>query len=382
MPRLLHTADWQIGRTYGQWPPEAAVPLAEARYEAVERLAALATAEAVDLVLVAGDVFDAQTLSDRSLRRLFNALEGYAGPWVLLPGNHDAALGESVWTRALRLGLVPPRVHLALRPEPLLFDALRLAVLPAPLTQRHVHQDLTAWFDQARTPAGWLRVGLAHGAVQGLLAEDLDAANPIAPDRAERADLAYLALGDWHGRRQIGPRCAYAGTPEPDRFKDNDPGHAWRVDLPEDGGVPALTSLPVGRYRWLQWRERLEVPSDVAALLQRLAALPAATVLDLRLAGHLDLAGWHQLQAGLDAAEARLRLLCRDAEDLRLLPSTEDLQTLQADGFLGELLQSLRLQQEAGGPEGATAHDALVLLATALSAPTQVALPAPGQEPA
>ena len=75
MPRLLHTADWQIGRAYTQWPPEAAVPLAEARLGAVERLARLASDQAMDLVLVAGDVFDAQTLSDRSLRRLFNVFE-------------------------------------------------------------------------------------------------------------------------------------------------------------------------------------------------------------------------------------------------------------------------------------------------------------------
>ena len=34
---------------------------------------------------------------------LGGAMVGYAGPWVLIPGNHDAALAESVWTRAQRL---------------------------------------------------------------------------------------------------------------------------------------------------------------------------------------------------------------------------------------------------------------------------------------
>ncbi|MEY4754479.1 MAG: hypothetical protein RJA44_2154, partial [Pseudomonadota bacterium] len=98
MPRLLHSADWQIGRQYATFPSETAVPLLEARFAAVERLARLATEQRVDAVLVAGDVFDAQTVSDRTIRRLFDALRGYAGPWVLLPGNHDAALGESVWS--------------------------------------------------------------------------------------------------------------------------------------------------------------------------------------------------------------------------------------------------------------------------------------------
>jgi hypothetical protein len=33
------------------------------------------------------------------MRRLFLAMQGFTGPWCLLPGNHDAALSESVWTR-------------------------------------------------------------------------------------------------------------------------------------------------------------------------------------------------------------------------------------------------------------------------------------------
>ena len=44
MSRFLHTADWQIGRLFQTLHADNAVPLAEARLSAVERLAALATA--------------------------------------------------------------------------------------------------------------------------------------------------------------------------------------------------------------------------------------------------------------------------------------------------------------------------------------------------
>ena len=106
MPRFLHTADWQVGRQYSSFAPDDAVALAEARISVIERIADLASEEAVDAVLVAGDVFEAQTVSDRTIRRLFNAMSAYAGLWILIPGNHDAALAESVWTRAQRLGAV------------------------------------------------------------------------------------------------------------------------------------------------------------------------------------------------------------------------------------------------------------------------------------
>jgi len=37
--KLLHTADWQIGKCYGQFEPDEAALLAEARFNTVERLA-------------------------------------------------------------------------------------------------------------------------------------------------------------------------------------------------------------------------------------------------------------------------------------------------------------------------------------------------------
>ncbi len=70
MPKFLHTADWQIGRLFATFDPKYAPLLAESRITAVERLAALATAQSVDAVLVAGDVIDAQAVSGRTVRQL------------------------------------------------------------------------------------------------------------------------------------------------------------------------------------------------------------------------------------------------------------------------------------------------------------------------
>ena len=95
MPRFIHTADWQIGRQYPAFDPDDGLRLSDARLGTVARLAEMAHNQAVDAVLVAGDVFDSQTVSDKTIRRLFQAMQGFTGPWVLLPGNHDAALAES-----------------------------------------------------------------------------------------------------------------------------------------------------------------------------------------------------------------------------------------------------------------------------------------------
>ncbi|TDN97835.1 MULTISPECIES: metallophosphoesterase family protein [Halomonas] len=367
MPRFLHTADWQIGRQYARFAPEDAVALAEARFIAVERLARLADEERVDAVLVAGDIFDAQTLSERTLHRTFQALASFSGPWIMLPGNHDAALAESVWTRARRIAAIPDKVHLLLAPEVSLFEELGVAILPAPLTQRQTHRDLTAWFDTAETPPGLLRIGLAHGRVEGQLAEGIDAANPIATNRAASAGLDYLALGDWHGLKRIDERTWYSGTPEQERFKNNAAGQALLVTLDTPGVMPEVEARPIGQHGWYAWRRRLSVASDLDALLAELEALPPMSVLDLTLEGQLDLAGQQRLEQALGAAAGRQRSLQVETSGLGLVPTAEDIAALHADGYLGHVIAELQRRQEVES-EREVAREALGILAGMLGA--------------
>lgn len=363
MPRFLHTADWQIGRAYTSLDPEVAPLLAEARFTAVQRLSQLATAHAVDAVLVAGDVWDAQTVSDKTIRRLFQCLQGFAGPWLLIAGNHDAALAESVWTRAQRLQCVPANVHLLMQPQVHVFAGQGFAVLPAPLTQRHTYHDLTAWMDGADTPEGLLRIGLAHGSVQGLLHEGIDSANPIAATRCETARLDWLALGDWHGVKQVTPHMAYSGTPEPDRFPNNEPGYALLVDIAAPGASPQVERLPVAQYRWQRITAAVHFAADVDALAAGLAPLAGQDVVQLQVQGQLDCIQHERLQQVIAAAEARVRYLNVDVQDLRLAPTDDDVAQLQADGYVGELLAELRAESATGDTR---AQAALQLLSARL----------------
>ncbi|WP_438332246.1 metallophosphoesterase family protein [Burkholderia pseudomallei] len=359
--KLLHTADWQIGKRYGQFEPEEAALLAEARFDVVSRIADLARSEGADLILVAGDVFDAQGVSDRTVLRLFQLVSGFAGHWIMIPGNHDAGLAESVWTRAARLGAIPTNVHVCLRPEPLILDAPRVAILPAPLTQRHTYEDLTRWFDSVATPEGVPRIGLAHGSVQGILAEDIDATNPIAPERAALAQLDFLALGDWHGTKQIDARTWYSGTPETDRFRNNDSGQVLMVEIVGPGMAPTVTPMPTGRYRWRDLERQLQFTSDVPAFVRELETLDANDVVQLKVSGHVNLEGHLAVSRAIGQAQARSRSLVVDQFELRLLPTDDDLRALHADGYLGEVIADLRAQEEGG--DAGLARDALALLA-------------------
>lgn len=363
MISILHTADWQIGRVFAQFEPDDAAALFEARFAVVERLARIANDHSVDAILVAGDVFDAQTVADKTIRRLFYAMQGFTGTWVLMPGNHDAALAESVWSRARRLGAIPGNVIVCLEPKPLVV-AGKFTLLPAPLTQRHTYVDLTEWFAAHVSTDDLPRIGLAHGSVQGILHEDVDSANPIAAGRAQGAGLTYLALGDWHGTKQVDGRTWYAGTPESDRFKANDSGQALLVSIEATALEPAVTTVPTGKFGWHQIEKQMAVESDVDEVVQILDAVGGDDVLHVRLSGTCNLAGHRKLLASLGVARAKARAVLWDAAALRLEPTEEDIQALHADGYVGEALQELREQQAGTEPE--LARDAILVLARIL----------------
>ncbi|SMG56205.1 metallophosphoesterase family protein [Paraburkholderia susongensis] len=367
MIRFLHTADWQIGTQFGQFEPDEAAHLAQARFDTVRRIAAEAAARNADAVLVAGDVFDLQTVSDTVIRRLFAALQPFSGPWIMLPGNHDAALVESVWTRAQRLNCITPNVRVVLEPGVVLLDACRCALLCAPLTQRITYDDTTAFFDTTETPPGYHRVGLAHGSVGGILQESIDSSNPIAPTRAASARLDYLALGDWHGHLRVDERTWYAGTHEQDRFRANEPGFALDVTLSEPGAPPRVEAVRVGQYQWHRWDETISVPTDVDTLEARLAALGAHDVLRVEAGGTAALADAEALRVAIEETRARVRALRADLSGLHVLPTADDLAELGAQsGYLAKVVARLRgLQEEAqADPQQARrAAEALLLLA-------------------
>lgn len=363
MISILHTADWQIGRVFAQFEPDDAAALFEARFAVVERLAGIATDRGVDAILVAGDVFDAQTVADKTIRRLFNAMQGFTGTWVLMPGNHDAALAESVWSRAQRLGAIPDNVIVCLEPKPVVV-AGKFTLLPAPLTQRHTYVDLTEWFASHVSTDDLPRIGLAHGSVQGILPEDVDSANPIAARRAQSSDLTYLALGDWHGTKRVDGKTWYAGTPESDRFKANESGQALFVAIEAATLEPVVTAISTGKFGWRQIEQQMAVDSDIDEVVRTLEAVGGNDVLHVRLFGTCNLAGHRRLSASLGAARAKARAVLWDTAALRLEPTEEDIQALHANGFVGEALQELRVQQAGTDPE--LARDAILALARIL----------------
>lgn len=361
--RFLHTADWQVGKPFGNVPGDAGAALRRQRIDTVAAIAKLATEQRVDAVLVAGDAFDSNEVEDRTINQLLAALTPFDGTWVFLPGNHDAALSHSVWSRLRRLQS-RDNIVIADRPEPITLQSGTAMILPAPLRRRRESTDLTAWFDGAVTPPGAIRVGLAHGSIANRLPGGSEAANTIAEDRVQRAHLDYLALGDWHGALQIADKTWYSGTPETDRHRDNESGNVLLVEIEGRGNTPRVATVPTGTYAW----RRLEVTlidgqSDaVSQALERLQLDHQCAVVELILTGVVSLAERHAIERELALWQARLHHLVVDDAALHEAPTEDDLDTLGA-GFVGLAVERLRaITADPSHPDQAAARVALRML--------------------
>lgn len=364
MLKILHTADWQIGKNFGAFEPDDATLLTEARIRTVARVAEIAREHAVDLVTVGGDAFDRVSVNAKTLRRTFAATEGHPVPWAFISGNHDPALQESNWSCARRIDAVPAHVRLCLKPEVVMLLDGRVALLPAPLTQRTSYADPTEWFDAAETPAGALRIGLAHGAVSGYLPDSVHSNNPIAADRAARARLDALLLGDWHGFLALPDgRTVYSGTPETDRFVNNRSGHVALLEF-DGNGPPRITAIPTGQYRWQVLEPLLTIPTDVDEAIADLEALQGGDVVQFRPRGRVTLGDNRRLCQAGDRARARTQAFQSQFDELHIIADDADIDALKADGFVSSAIERLRAEERSGSAEQADiARESLVLLA-------------------
>lgn len=287
MLRLLHTADLHLGARHEDLG-EAAAALRERQHAALRAAVDLALAERVDVVLVAGDLFDANTASRRTVDRATGELARLAAARirvVLLPGDHDAYTRSSVY-RAYDIpalagaGMVTvltpdvPAVHLGS------LDAVVIG--PAGSAQHATFADVQRL---ALPPTTW-RVGLLHASVG-------DADGQVAEADLKASGLDFAALGHDHvasSGRAGTTTWAVPGSPEQVAVDRDRPGTVNLVTLDDKGGTRhvAVETRPVGS----SWHRELEVDAasieSQAALVDRLrAAADPDVVLDVRVVGDL-----------------------------------------------------------------------------------------------
>src|SRR5690625_3695847 len=236
--RFLHTADWQLGMR-ARHVAHAADSVRAARLETVRRILALARDEAVDFVLVAGDLFEDNSVGRDLVYQVLHLFEQAAPlPIFVLPGNHDVLGPASIYERDTFRNSAA-NVHVLRDREPIAVADGKAYLLPAPVAQKRSERDPTA--DMPATPHGALRIGLAHWLLR-IEGKHLSDDRSIRLDAVQRASLDYLAFGHWHSWHPHDPRLLMPRTPEPTSFEEAS-GFVAVVRL-EPGAPPHIDRHP------------------------------------------------------------------------------------------------------------------------------------------
>lgn len=324
MPIFLHTSDWQIGKPFaGVDDEQKRVLLVQERLNVLERIGDAARAHKAEFVLVAGDLFDSPSVTKYFVSAACSSIGRMAVPVLAIPGNHDHGGPGSIWGQKFfqdEAKQLAPNLSVLLKPEPL--DLGSAVVLPCPLLRRHESTDPTAWlrmWPDLPSCGDKPRIVLAHGSVQGFGAESTDGEesaggvpNLIDLSRVSESKLDYVALGDWHGTKQVGPKAWYAGTPELDRFVkggDHDPGNILIVTAAR-GATPIVKYVRTARLGWHEAPFSFTSDADLAQFESVMNSLVGSRagqdLLRLELRGSLSIETSIRLEASLETLRARL----------------------------------------------------------------------------
>jgi exonuclease SbcD len=267
--RILHTSDWHLGRSFHQ------ASLLEAQREFVDRLVATIEAEAVDLLLVSGDVYD-RALPSVDAVKLFDdtlvRLRDTGVQMVITSGNHDSALRLGFGSALLEHAGLHLRTTVADIARPAVFaaDGFEVAVYGLPyLEPRMVAESLgvtepghppvvAAALERVRADLASRQAASAQP-VHGVVLAHVFAAGGAGSDSERElsiggldivptsffADFTYAALGHLHGRQKLAEHIRYSGSPIPYSFSEA--GHrkgAWLLELGPEG---------LGEVRGIDW---------------------------------------------------------------------------------------------------------------------------------
>jgi exonuclease SbcD len=229
--RLLHTSDWHIGRQLH------GVSLIEDQAHVLDQIVDIAEREAVDAVIIAGDIYDRAVPPAEAVKLLGNTLNRLCRDLgkqvVLIAGNHDS--GDRLGFGSDLLGNAG--LHII---GPLQSDIAKITLqkngsevdvfgLPyaGPLTVRQVlgvevssHEEaMSALLDKVHDASIKDRptVVVAHCFVDG--AAECESERPLSIGGADRVSaslftpFSYVALGHLHGRQyQGGKHIRYSGS--------------------------------------------------------------------------------------------------------------------------------------------------------------------------
>ena len=266
--KFIHTADIHLDSPLSGLAAYKDAPadlLRTVTRDAFTRLVDAAIEEAVDFMVIAGDLYDG-SWKDYNTGHFFcremGRLNKAGIPVYLLFGNHDA---DSEMTKKLTL---PPNVHQfeTRKANTFLVDALKVALHGRSYKEAATVENLAISYPAP--VAGWLNIGVLHTALEGYAAHANYAPCSLAELTARGYD--YWALGHVHEHAilQKDPWVVFPGNLQGRHIREAGARGAIMVTA-DESGIQSVERLLVDVLRW----HVVEVDASEASTLQDVVRL-------------------------------------------------------------------------------------------------------------
>ncbi len=198
--KIAHMADLHLGSLFKTLPDTLQDRLKEEQRQYLSRFAKACMEEEVDLILLAGDIFDRPDPEPIWITRFLQMLEQVKPiPVYIVPGNHDPYYKGSIWDRLDW----PEHVSVFKAATTFVNESLKLLVSGSPFTSVSAGQTVEEVEESTISHSEeWIRIHMLHG---DLVAGQVSASlyNPIQ-ERDPRFDhYDYIALGHVHLARVL-----------------------------------------------------------------------------------------------------------------------------------------------------------------------------------
>lgn len=381
MVTFLHTSDWQLGMT--RWffkddGADAQTRFTQDRIDAIGRIGQVAQDIGAEFIVVAGDVFDSNTLPERVVRRALDAMEALPVPVYLLPGNHDALEAGSIYHRPEFEKYQEKGIFVLRDSEPV---AVRsgVEIVGAPLRSKVIYENPANEVLENLTAAdGVQRVLVAHGQVQSFGADAEATIDLEAADRAiDAGKVHYIAVGDKHSTEQLDSRgfMWFSGSHETTDFDhvEKDSGNVLEVRIDESAPVgtpPTVVPHKVGTWKFHCSQRDCASVHDVEDWLDSLQAIankPRVAV-KYSLTGTVSLSEMVSIERRREGLAQSFAAFYQrgSGTDLTVVPDDGDIEAFGLTGFpmaAARQLKDRSTSEALSAQDRQTAADALGMLA-------------------
>lgn len=209
--RILHTADIHFDTPFSGMTPKQALKSKEELKQVFEKIIKITLEKEIDILLIAGDIFDNLSVNKTTLYFINNCFESISKVHVFIsPGNHDPYNDKSFYS----IVEWPDNVHIFKGSmEMVILEDLDTVVWGAGFNVSHVKKSL---LKDVKRAEGYNNILVLHGEISNT--QEANEYNPITEEEIGKTNVDYVALGHRHKFSEIkkieNTYYCYSGCPQ------------------------------------------------------------------------------------------------------------------------------------------------------------------------